>query len=237
MPVSATFPAPRSVTAFQLALLLLAGCSPAAPDGQVLAQVAGTEITRRDLSAEPASANASTQTLLEGVINRKLLVQAAQSQNLDADPEYLAAYRRSREELLVAALRRKIIRSIRKPNAGELARLVAKRPWAFDKRELIRLSPVAGQASGLADKTIDTGQLESAFVDLVANDGEPVIIDGAAYKVVNREATPLAPSAHEGMARAIWLEDQVNAEMMRLLDEGRAKNGIKYSQGMGPGAE
>ncbi|MCC6941106.1 MAG: hypothetical protein IT551_05795 [Novosphingobium sp.] len=216
---------------------IIAGCSPAAPDGQVLAQLDGTEITRRDLAAEPQQAKISTQMLLERIIDRKLLVQAARDQGLDADPEYLAAFRRSREELLVAALRRKIIRTLRKPNDVELVQLVSNRPWAFDKRELIRLSPVAGQAAGLPDKTIDTAQLDAAFVDLVSRDNEPVIIDGATYRVIARNAAPLAASAQERLARAIWLEEQINAEMVRLLNEGRSGSAVKYSQGMGPGAE
>lgn len=229
-------PAPTLPLAAALSLVL-AGCSPAAPDGQVLAELGGTEITRRDLAAEPRQADISTQALLERVIDRKLLVQAAHAQNLDADPEYLAAFRRSREELLVAALRRKIIRTLRKPNDAELVQLVAIRPWAFDKRELIRLSPVAGQASGLPDKTIDTAQLDAEFVKLVSRDDEPIIIDGAAYRVVARNAAALDPSAQENLARAIWLEEQINAEMVRLLNEGRSKSAVKYSQGMGPGAE
>jgi hypothetical protein len=223
-----------------IALILVAittGCSPAKPDGQVLAQIDGTEITRRDLAAEPKQASIGTPILLERVIDRKLLVQAARAQGLDVDPEYLAAYRRSREELLVAALRRQIIRTLRKPNDVEIEQLVANRPWAFDQRELVRLSPVAGQAAGLPDKTIDTAQLDAAFVELVSRDSEPIIIDGATYRVVARTAAPLAASAKDSVARAIWREEQINAEMVRLLNEGRSRTAIRYSQGMGPGAE
>ncbi len=237
---AALFSAIRWRTAWPLATLLLpvlAGCSPAVPDGQVLAQVAGTEITRRDLAAEPRPAAINTQTLLERVIDRKLLVQEAYAQNVDADPEYLAAFRRSREELLVAALRRKIIRTLRKPNEAELDKLASDRPWAFGARELISLTPVANQTTGLADKIIDTAQLDAELAQLVASDNEPIIIDGAAYRVVARNAAPLAPAAHQSQAKAIWLEEQINAEIGRLLNESRSSGDVKYSQGMGPGAE
>jgi len=110
----------RGVKCFiiSLAMAALAGCDGGPVSGQVVAVVDGEEITIPELNAEARARGlvigtdrALRDRVLQDLIDRKLLVQAALDRKLDRTPDHLLAKRRSDEMLLanelIAALGRR----------------------------------------------------------------------------------------------------------------------------------
>lgn len=227
----------RSQLAALVAGLMVASCDSNAVDGQVLARVEGVEVTRRDLIAEQRQPGDTTQVVLQKVIDRKLLVASAREQNVDADPDYLAAFRKAREELLVDAFKRRMARKLPRPGLKDLFRFAEERPWLFARRELITLVPAEGPPGEGGEKLIDTAQLDKTYWDILSVPGKPITIDGVPYRITARTPLPLSPQIDEDQARALWVEDQVDRQVRSLLEASRAGGAVKYEQGMGPGAQ
>lgn len=150
-----------------IALLALAalpgGCdrgpsTPRTPDDQVMASLPDGEVTRFELRNEPAAIGELPSNVIERVIDRKLLAARARADDVEDDPDYLAALRRTREELLVAALRRKLAREAGQPAEQALRAFAAERPWMFARRQVLVLQ----DGTGLARRTLDTAALDRA---------------------------------------------------------------------------
>jgi len=134
----------RSVSIVALASfsLTVAGCQKKA-EGQVVAIVNGEEITLTELNAEitdlnvPASADKEVvrSRVLQRMVDRRLLVQAAKESGLDRDPEYLTQERRMREQLLVNMYGRKTMDTVKVPDTATIDRYIAERPNAFAGRK------------------------------------------------------------------------------------------------------
>lgn len=126
--------------------LALAACQKKA-EGQVVAIVNGEEITLTELNAEiaelnlPPSAdkNMVRSRVLQRMIDRRLLVQAAKEQGLDRDPAYLTQERRMREQLLVNLFGKKTMDTVKVPDPVALDRYIAANPQAFAQRKRYRL--------------------------------------------------------------------------------------------------
>jgi peptidyl-prolyl cis-trans isomerase C len=123
-----------------MAGVLLVGCTKPPPQGQVLAQVDGTDITRRDLAIETQAAGgggAAATALLDMVVDRTLLANAARDQGIDRTPEYLATVRRNREQLLADMYVQRIERTMPAIRPEDIADYVARHPQAFARRAVI----------------------------------------------------------------------------------------------------
>ncbi|BAK65341.1 hypothetical protein SLG_06660 [Sphingobium sp. SYK-6] len=126
--------------------LLLSACQKKA-EGQVVAIVNGEEITLTELNAEiaemnlPASAdkNAVRSRVLQRMVDRRLLVQAAKEAGLDRDPAYLTQERRMQEQLLVSMYGKKAMDTIKVPDTAALDRFVSTHPQQFAERTRFRL--------------------------------------------------------------------------------------------------
>src|SRR4051812_49548010 len=96
------------LAALMASALVVTGCGKKAT-GQTVAVVNGEEISQGELNAElqaanvPASADRKqvTAQLLQRIIDRKLLAQAAVKDGIDKTPEYISRQRRMNEELLI----------------------------------------------------------------------------------------------------------------------------------------
>jgi len=138
----------RSVSIVALASLslTLAACQKKA-EGQVVAIVNGEEITLTELNAEIAELNVPPSAdkelvrsrVLQRMVDRRLLTQAAKEAGLDRDPAYLTQERRMREQLLVNLYGRKAMDTVKVPDTAAIDRYIAERPSAFAARKLYRL--------------------------------------------------------------------------------------------------
>lgn len=158
----------RSVSLVALASfsLALAGCQKKA-EGQVVAVVNGEEITLTELNAEiaelnvPASADKDQvrSSVLQRMVDRRLLVQAAKESGLDRDPEYLTQERRMREQLLVNMYGRRTMDTVKVPDAAAIDKYIAERPQMFTDRQRLIMDQI--QFDPPADTT-RLKELESA---------------------------------------------------------------------------
>jgi len=120
------------------ACVTLAGCEQTSQD-QVVAAVNGEGVTLRELNAElagidlPSGMNReeAQRAVLQKLVTRRLLVQAAKRDNLDEDPDYIVQLRRLREELLANNYKKKMLDMIAAPDEAAIAKFIVDNPTMF----------------------------------------------------------------------------------------------------------
>lgn len=155
-----------SIIALTSAVLLVTACQKKA-EGQVVAIVNGEEITLTELNAEiadlnvPANADkeAVRNQVLQRMVDRRLLVQAAKEAGLDRDPQFLTQQRRMEEQLLVSMYGKKTMDSIRVPDQTAIDKYISTHPTQFADRKRFKLDQL--QIDVPADPT-RLKELESA---------------------------------------------------------------------------
>jgi len=131
-------------------LLMAGGCQKKA-SGQVVAVVNGDEITQQELNTElqgasiPASADKKKvmAQALQGLVERKLLVQQAKADGIDKSPEYLNQVRRAQDELLLRMLGAKAAKNVSIPDDAAVAKFIADNPTLFGGRKHFALDQLA----------------------------------------------------------------------------------------------
>jgi len=122
---------------------LMAGCNKKTPSGQVAATVNGEEITLQEINTElqaaqlPPNADKNTvqRALLQRIIDRKLLIGAAEDKKLDKTPDYLGQKRRLDELLLAQSFAKQQLTSVPVPTPGEVDKFMQDRPNVYIARE------------------------------------------------------------------------------------------------------
>lgn len=122
--------------------LAVSGCEQQA-EGQTVAIVNGEEITAAELNAEIASANlppgidkdAARSSVLQAMIDRRLLVQKARADGIDKSPEYLNRQRRQTEDLLIGMVASRQVNSTELPSLEQITAYQSSHPGKFAKRE------------------------------------------------------------------------------------------------------
>lgn len=136
---------------------MLAACnSKAEPGGQVAATVDGKEITLQEINTELQGVNlppnadkqAAQRALLQQVIERKLIIGAAQAKNLDKSPEYLAQKRRQEEVLLAQLYARQQASAVPMPSDADIAKFMADNHTVFADRQQLVLDQIRWPAQG-----------------------------------------------------------------------------------------
>lgn len=217
-----------------LLLALLGGCHSAQPGGQVLARVDGREITDSELAAEARAEPAPRDVLLDRVIDRALIAEAARRREAQLSPTYLADLRRARDVLLADALRRQIAARIPDPDPARVRAFVAAHPWAYGRRAQVTLVAPDGGASGLDTATLDPA---TAAAVGAATAGSDVTIGGQRYRVAARKPLPVPAPAALADARSAIVAQEAERQMRAILVQMRARAAIRYQPGFGPARE
>ena len=126
-----------------LSLAFAASCEPAAPEGQVVASVDGTEITLREISevmGATQSGEHARQQALDAVVARKLLAMEAEKRALQRTGDFHFALRHARETLLLEALRHDVRAEMQRPNAASIYDEIASHPWRYADRFALTLA-------------------------------------------------------------------------------------------------
>ncbi len=126
-----------------------------APTGQVVARVAGEDVTVGELNAELVGARLSPDTdrgriermAVQSIVERKLLANEAKTLKLNENPAYLLQQRRTDELLLVQMLRDKIASEVPRPSRSEAETYVREHPTLFGNRRLYILDQIQFPAS------------------------------------------------------------------------------------------
>jgi EpsD family peptidyl-prolyl cis-trans isomerase len=153
-------------------LVSLSSCAKPAPYGQVLAEVGGIDVTQRDLAAELQASgryDGQPSAVLEQVVERRLLMRAAEDAGIDHSPEFLAASRRAREVVLADVYVRRLANKIPSATPDEINRYIASHPFAFAGRAVIdveRLDVPAATAVAARAVLTSTRSLQEALAAL-----------------------------------------------------------------------
>lgn len=130
--------------------LSLTACSKGAPSGQVVARVNGEEITQTELNAELAAANVppaardkASPAMVQRMVDRKLLAQAAKKDGIDKDPTYILLRQRGDEALLVQRhLQRQSQTVNQAPSDDEVQGYLRNHPALTDQRQQLTLDQI-----------------------------------------------------------------------------------------------
>lgn len=162
--------------------LTLAACGGAddqsAPTGQVVARVAGEDVTVGELNAElagsqiPAGVDRSQieRQAVQAIVERRLLANEAKNRKINENPTYLLQQRRTNDLLLVQLLRDKIASEVPRPSRAEAEAYINDNPTLFSNRRLYILDQIQFPASAdpkmiekiRATKTLD--ELEQLLI-------------------------------------------------------------------------
>jgi len=126
--------------------VLTAGCSQQGTKGQVIATVNGQEITPQDLQAEARSsaalAQAESSVLLQRVVARALLAQAAHARGVDRYPGYPSDLARLKQDLIAQRLVRSSLKPPPTPTSADLAKIMAENPYSFARRQSVTVDDI-----------------------------------------------------------------------------------------------
>jgi EpsD family peptidyl-prolyl cis-trans isomerase len=142
-----------------LAAATLSGCGDKAKEkkpGQALASVNGEEVTVLQLNEElqragvaaPQQETASKQ-LLQVLIDRQLLQEAAARENLDRDPKVMQAIDRARSLIIAQAYLQKRIGNVARPAPAEVEDYFNKHPEFFSNRKQFSMNELVIAANDL----------------------------------------------------------------------------------------
>lgn len=126
--------------------LLTTGCQKKA-EGQVVAVVNGEEITLNELNSELSDLNLPPNAdkkivrtrVLEQMVDRRLLAQAAKDAGLDRDPAFINQERRMKERLLVSMYGKRALDTIDVPDKATIDKYMAAHPGMFADRTRFQL--------------------------------------------------------------------------------------------------
>lgn len=129
--------------------LAVSGCQKKA-EGQVVAVVNGEEITLNELNGEiselnvPAAADKKLvrAEVLQKMVERRLLAQAAKDAGLDRDPTYINQERRLKERLLVSMYGKKAFDTVEVPDNQKVDQYIASHPAMFADRKRFQLEQI-----------------------------------------------------------------------------------------------
>ena len=129
---------------------IIGGCNKSTPSGQVAATVNGKEVTLQEINAELQAANlpptADKKTvqreLLQRIIERKLLVDAATEKGIDKTPEYQTQKRRADELLLVQLYAKQQLTAVPVPSTTDVQNFMTQHGNVFGAREQLTLGQI-----------------------------------------------------------------------------------------------
>jgi len=184
------------------AAALTAACHQLKPGGQVIATVNGQEITSQDLQAEARSnaalAQADSSVLLQRVIARALLAQAAHNRGMDHYPGYPSDIARLKQDLIAQRLVRSSLKPPPTPTSADLAKIMADNPYSFARRENvtvddINMQPPAGSVESLESLKYPSDIMGRLTRLSIPNSRKTVTLDTAKVPVALAERLSTAP--------------------------------------------
>lgn len=136
----------RSVVLAGFACAVLAACGDKTPKGQVVATVHGDEITRTQLQEEirqsgaqgntPEARKQLEQAVLQSIVARKALADAARKEGIEKTPEFAMLRDRAVEGLLVQSYQERLVKSVPAISADEARAFMDANPDVFAQRKI-----------------------------------------------------------------------------------------------------
>lgn len=229
--------------------LTLAACggsdNKSAPTGQVVARVAGEDVTVGELNAElsdvrlPQGADRTKieRQAVKAIVERKLLANEARNRKINENPAYLLQQRRADELLLVQMLRDQIANGVPRPSRAEAETYISDHPTLFSNRRLYILDQIQFPATSdqeMIRKIGATQTLDDLEQLLIQNGTEyrraPASLDTVTAPVV------IASKLTELPAGEVFIVRQGPAFIANRIVETRTtpfsgEKAIEYAQG------
>lgn len=127
----------------------LSGCGDKSSDSkasQSLVSVNGKEITVHQLNEElaraniqPAQKDEASKQILNALVDRQLLEQAAIKSKVDRDPNVMQAVERAKSQLIAQAYLQSRVANVAKPNNTEIESFYKQNPSLFAERKLVEM--------------------------------------------------------------------------------------------------
>ena len=163
------------------ACLTLVACGSKTPTGQVVATVKGKEVTAAELRSEMGNFNApnaqvrhaAEEQVLNQILARKVLAQAAEKAGISKSPEYALQKQKTDEALLVQVWQAQIAKSVPNPSKEEVDKFVNENPDLYSARKIFIVEQI--RFPRISDPKIVAG-----FKDL------KTLPDVAAYLTANK---------------------------------------------------
>lgn len=228
-----------------IALLLIAGLFAGCgdrpqtqKDQQVAAKVNGDEITvhqirflasRMDASARADDA-ALDARLLTGLIEQRLLVQQAEAEKLERDPNVAQAIEAARREILANAYLESRFSAALRPTDQEIERYFREHPELFSERRVYRVQPIEIRTTPSTLNAIRTRMGENktsrALVDWLKARRIPFHADAVQEMASDEMPLPMAAKLHQAKtSRRVVIEmpGEKNILSIWLIDGVRLK--------------
>lgn len=166
--------------AIALSVAALAGCgdkdqAAEKKPGQALASVNGEEITVLQLNEElmranvqPAQQEAAKKQLLQVLIDRQLLEEAAEKEQVDRDPKVVQAVDRAKSLIVAQAYLQKHVGNVPKPSRTEIEEYFNKNPQFFSNRKQFAMSQLTIPARDLTDEAKAAADSAKSLEELAA---------------------------------------------------------------------
>jgi len=218
------------------AALLLAACTLAAcggktgdrKPGQALASVNGAEVTVLQLNEElqragvpPNGQEAAGKQLLQALIDRQLLQEAAAKENLDRDPKVMQAVDRARALIIAQAYLQKHIGNVDKPSATDIEAYYREHPEFFSGRKQFVMNELV-IAAGDLNPTLLGAADAAGSLDEIARwlDGHQVKYGRGQVTRSTADVPPQLASKLLGTpkGRPLLIRDGTRAVFMAVLD-------------------
>lgn len=218
-----------------LLIASLAACQDAAPEGQALANVAGREVTLRELKQsldQPLGAEDARHAALDALVARTALAIEAEQRGLAQDAEFHFALRDARDRLLVDALQRQVRARLAPVSADEITRELSRYPWRYSQRFVIVLANDEQSGSSF---TLDTASLlQKPDAELAtARVGDKIQYSATRWTVVSRTLSDAPQAQWQEQAREVLLDRKANAQLAKILESYRQRGLIRYQPGWG----
>jgi len=162
-----------------LIVFALAGCSRSQPEAgagasQVLARLAGGEITMQQLSALLASSQATNadqavrQQALDSLIDQRLLADFARHNKLDRSPDVMADLQAATTAVLARAAADQIRAKAARPTEADIDAYYDAHPPAFARRRVYRVDELAFVLPDSERKQLETTIAQARQLDDIA---------------------------------------------------------------------
>jgi EpsD family peptidyl-prolyl cis-trans isomerase len=174
---SSSFISKRTLcSALILVMASLGGCGDKTKDkkpGQALASVNGEEVTVLQLNEELQRANVPAgqqdtagKQLLQALIDRTLLQEAAAKENLDRDPKVMQAIDRARALIVAQAYLQKRIGNVTRPGSAEVDDYFNKHPAFFSNRKQFSMEELVIGANDLTPDVRSAADVAKSLEEL-----------------------------------------------------------------------
>ncbi len=194
----------RTALLLASATVTLAACGSAegGKKGQVVAAVNGKELTIHQLNARLQNVQvppgvdpkAVQKQALDTLIDEEVLVQKAEAENLDRDPQIMQRLDQARRGVLAQSYLQRKIGNLKAPSPGDIRKFYDDNPGLFGERRRYALAEIAAQpatpAAGIAYRDYFNGK-GSSLAGLMAKLKADKVQGAAGTSIRSAEDLPL----------------------------------------------